>query len=267
MRIVSEMGFLKQDLARIDHVIQIYQHQSMDREAIEKEIIEVAIVARGLLEAIEKVNFKKYGHTLRTNIRAIKPACPGSSEMVYERNKCISLKTFCDAIVHLSKFTFNPREDCRHWLDVVNDHRNKYQVFYADFISGLRSLILSKRLVVLALCDLAEQEIARGRDADPLSFTAMSLGWIVGDLLEKEEQLKLDILNEIFRIGDAVDEVPPSLSLSLETYEPDGQMTIRFSLPLEGSQEIVSPLFHDNALFQLVRNFYQDSNNPRRVFN
>ena len=232
MRIVSEMGFLQQDLARIDNVVQIYQHQTMDREAIEKDIIAVAIAARGLLEAIEDVNFKKYGHTLRTNIRAIKPACPGSSEMVYESDKCISLKKFCDAIVHLRQFTFNPREDCRDWLDVVNDRRNKYQVFYADFISGLRSLILSKRLVVLALCDLAEQEIASGRDADPLSFTAMSLSWLVGDLLEKEEQLKLEILNEMFRIGEALNEVPPGLSLSLETYEPDGQMTIRLSPPL-----------------------------------
>lgn len=267
MRIVSEMGFLEQDLYEIDNLVQNYQHQSMDKEAIEKGIIDLARDARGLLEAIETVNFKKYGHTLRTNIRAIQPASPGSSEMVYEREKCISLKNFCAAIVHLRQFTFNPGGDRNHWLDVVNDRRDNYQVFYADFISRLKSLILSKRLVVLALCELAEQEIARGRDADPLSFTSMILGWLLGDLLDEEEQLKLDILKEMFQFGEASDEVSTGLSLSLETYEPKGQMTIKLSLPQEGGQEVISQPFQHITLFKLVRDFYQDSHNPRRVFN
>ena len=263
MRVADDVTFLKDILDEIDDCGQNGQHQPE-----EGKIVTTALMARGLLEVIERVNFRKYNHTLRTNIRAIRvitdPDHPGSDKVIYERDQNISLKKLCDAIVHLSSFTFNCRADGKHWIEIINDRRERYRAFYSDFILRLRSLVLSKRLVVLALCDLALQD---QRDQDPLSFSCMSLGWILHQHLDKEDQLKLDILKAIFGIGDVPAEVLPNLSLSIITDEPDGQMTIKFNPAWEDGQDIVSPSFSKAVLLNLIIDFYQDRNNPKRVFN
>ena len=165
MRVVDDVGWLRDKLDQLDNPARNDQQQPE-----EGDIIATAFAARGLLEAIEKVNFRKYNHTLRTNIRTIRfgPDAPGSSEIVYHRDKCISLKYFCGAIIHLRNFTYNFRADGKHWLDVINDRTDRYQVFYSDFTSALKSLILSRRLVVLALCDLAEEGFSK--DTGPTEF-------------------------------------------------------------------------------------------------
>ena len=262
MRVVDDIGWLKENLDQLDSPAHNGQHQPEERD-----IIATAFAARGLLEAIEKVNFKKYNHTLRTNVRTIifEPNAVGSSDIAYHRNKCISLKYFCGAIIHLRNFTYNFRTDGKHWLDVINDRADRYQVLYSDFTSALRSLILSRRLIVLALCDLAEKGFSK--DIDPSSFSAMSLGWLMRQHLAEEDQLKLDIMRQIFGIENVPAGVLSTLRFSWRTCEPNNQIAIEFDPSWEDGQDVASPPIRQAVLFSLIRRFYQESNNPLRVFN
>ena len=262
MRVVDDVGWLKDKLDQLDNPARNDQQQPE-----EGDIIATAFAARGLLEAIEKVNVRRYNHTLRTNIRTIRfeSDAQGSSEIVYHRNKCISLKYFCGAIIHLRNFTYNFRSDGKHWLDVINDRTDRYQVFYSDFTSALRSLILSRRLVVLALCDLAEEGFSK--DMGPPSFSAMSLDWLLHQHLAEEDQLKLDILRQIFGIENVPAGVLPTLSFSRRTCEPDNQIAIEFDPPWENGQDVASPPIRQAVLFSLIRHFYEESNSRLRVFN
>ena len=264
MRVVDDVEWLKDNLDRIEksdlNVQPVY---------IEREIINVANSARGLIEAIEKVKFNCYGHRLRTNVRAIRvvnnPDHPEIAEIVYERDRNISLRQFCGAIFHLRNFTFNFRQDGKHWLDVINDRSERHQAFYSDFISALRTLVLSKRLAVLALCDLSDMESRMNRD--PLSISSLSFGWLLHQHLPKEDQLKLSILADIFGIKDVPAETLSELKFSIVSRDTDYQETIEFGPHWETGQRVVSPEFSRRDLFKSVREFYREPYDSRRVHN
>ena len=124
----------------------------------------------------------------------------------------------------------------------------------------------------MALCGLAEQELAKvdsnsREDADPLSFSSMSLNWLLHQHLVEVDQLKLDILKQIFGMEQLPAEVLPDLSFSRRTDEPGNQITIEFDPPWEDGQDVVSPPISQATLFELIRNFYKEPSSPRRVFN
>ena len=168
-------------------------------------------------------------------------------------------------MVHVVRFDL--REDGQHWLDVTNERGENFQVFYRDFISGLKSLVFSRRLVVLALCDLAERGPRKGND--PLNFATLpvTFDWLVYDQLPEEDQLKLEVLKEIFKIEDVPAKVLPELTFSRVSEDADTLMTIEFDPPWEPGQKVMSPEFPRTDLFNVVRAFYREPYDSRRVLN
>ena len=269
MYVVDDVNLLNSELDTLENFAQ-----DASQQLKEEKIVSTARNAKSLVEVIDNIDFKQYGHTLKKNIRIVRVVNGRSedSEVIYKEKKSIALRRFCNAMVHMYEFTFNRRMDGKHWLEVTNRYGERYQVFYSDFISGLRSCVLSRRLVVLAFCELTKPEFAEVRkeclgESDSSRFSSMSLGWIIRQHLNKEDQLKLDILKEKFGIEFAPAEVLPNLRFSIKTEEPDGQMTTEFDPPWEDGQRTVSLPFHQADLFNLIRDFYKDPNSLRRRFN
>ena len=233
--------------------------------SLEAALMDAAFWARRLLENINKLDFCQYKYTLETRIHAISVTEKVNGKFVNKQNKNISLRHLCSKLVHGVKFDL--REDGQHWLDVTTDRGENFQVFYRDFITRLESLVLSKRLVVLALCDLGERGIRKGND--PLNFPTPSVtfNWLVYDHLPEEGQLKLEVLEEIFKIEDVPAKVLPKLTFSNVTDDADTLMTIKFDPPWETGQKAVSPAFPKADLFNVVREFYREPYDSRRVFN
>lgn len=235
--------------------------------SLEKDLIEAASWARRLLENVEKVNFKQYGYTLKTSVRAISitknPDNLKEDEVIYERDRNISLRDFCSAMVHLVAFNF--RNDDRHWLDVTNARGENYQLVLEDFISRLESLVLSRRLVVLALCDLSRMTTRKNNYA--LTYSGPSFNWLVDDHLPEENQLKLVILDKIFKIEDVPDNALPKLKFSNVANDADTLMTIEFGPHWETGQRVMSPAFPMRYLFDVVREFYREPYDSRRAHN
>ena len=133
MFIVDDVESLKETLKRIKK-----SPLSARSISLEKDLMEAAFWARRLLENINKLNFKQYGHTLDTKIHAISATEKIKGKFVSTQNRNISFRYLCSKMVHVVKFDL--REDAQYWLDITNERGENFQVFYRDFIKGLESL-------------------------------------------------------------------------------------------------------------------------------
>ena len=260
MFIVDDVNSLKEKLQQIKESLLTSQSISL-----ETALMEAAFGARRLLENINKLDFEQYEYTLETRIHAISVTEKIKGEFVRKQNKNISLRHFCSKMVHVVKFDL--REDGQHWLDVTNERGENFQVFYRDFITGLNSLVLSRRLVVLALCDLAERSPLKGNNPLNHPTPPVTFNWLVYDHLPEEDQLKLDVLKEIFKIEDVPDNALPKLTFSNVTDDVDTLMTIEFGPHWKTGQRVKSPKFPKGDLFEVVREFYKEPYNSGRVHN
>ena len=111
----------------------------------------------------------------------------------------------------------------------------------------------------MALCDLA--------DENPRTYSAVNFNWLVGDHLPKENQLKSEILNKIFKIKDIPTGILPKLSFSGRTPVSGNRATIEFGPHWETGGKVVSRPFPRNELFKVVREFYREPRDSRRVHN
>ena len=85
----------------------------------------------------------------------------------------------------------------------------------------------------------------------------MSFNWLLHQHLGEEDQLKLEIMKQIFGIEHVPAGVLLRLSFSRRTYEPGEQIAIEFDPPWEDGQEVVSPPIYPAVMFNLIRNFYE----------
>lgn len=260
MRFIDEMGILRVKVHRIDQLTQDAQW-----EPAEVDIIETAFWARSVLEVIENVDLSRYGHRLKTTIRTTHsvsdPSHPGSAKAVYEHNQNISLKVLLGSIIHFRYFAFNRHADGKHCLDVKSDRNARQQVYYSDFTAALRSLVLSKRLVALAICDMVEQDLLRMANGarmhtDAWIFPTINLLWLLREHVKSEPILKLRIMDEIFGIANVPEKVLPELTFFPSRLGPGKGSVIGFGPPWEIEQSVFSPLFDKALLFDLIRSFY-----------
>ena len=246
MRFVDEMGVFERKVNLIDRSAQ---HSRWT--PAEVDIIETAFWARSVLEVIENVEFHKYGHNLKLSIRTTHsvsdPDNPGSAKAVYEHNQHISLKQLLEFIIHFRYFAFNRHADGNHCLDVMSDRKVRRQVYYSDFTEALRSLVLSKRLVALAICDFVQHDLLRmakenWSSPDGGIFSSINLFSLLHEHVKSEIVLKFRIMEEIFGIGDVPDEVLPELAFFQSRTGPGEKIVIGFGPPWEKEQDVFSRL-------------------------
>jgi len=260
MRFIDEMRVLER---RVNEIDQPTQHGQW--APAEVDIIETAFWARAVLEIIENVEFHKYGHSLKTTIRTTRsvddPDHPGSARAVYEHNRNISLKDLLGAIIHFRHFSFNRHADGNHCLDVTSDRNARKHVYYSDFTAALRSLVLSKELLALAICDMVEQDfwlITREdwTSTDAWVFPSLTFFTLLYEHVKSEPELKLRVMNEIFGITNVPLEVLPELNFFPSQHGPGEKIVIGFTPRWEDGQNAFSPLFDHSLLFELIRSYY-----------
>lgn len=261
MRFIDVIRVLERKVNLIDRPIQDGQWAPA-----EVDIIETAFWARSVLDVIAKVKFKRYGHSLKTTIRTTlsngDPDHPGSAKAVYEHNKNILLNELLGFIIHFRYFSFNRHADGNHCLDVMSDRNERRQVYYLDFTAALRSLVLSKRLVALAICDMVEEDLLRRpnipwADTNARIFANINLFCLLHEHVKSETELKLRIMEDIFGISDVPHEVLPSLAFFQSVYEQDAKkMIVGFGPAWRREQNVFSPSFDQSQLFNLIRSYY-----------
>ncbi len=260
MRFIDQVGVLRSKVQRVDQLAQGPQW-----EPLEVDIIEAAFWARSVLDIIKDVKFHRYGHKLRTTIRTTHsvndPDHPGTAKVAYEHNRNISLYDLLGFIVHFRYFTFTRHVDGHHCLDVMSDRNVRQQVFYSDFTAALRSIVLSKKLVALAICDMVERDWQKLAEqswvqTDPLIFPNVNFLNLTGELMKSESKLKLTIMDEIFDIGNVPDEVLAELVFFPSILGPGENIVIGFAPPWETEQDVFSPSFNQSLMFNLIRRFY-----------
>ena len=260
MRFIDELRVLERKVSLIDRPMQDGRWAPP-----EVDIIETAFWARSVLEIIEDVEFHKYGHSLKLSIRTTRsvsdPDHPGSAKAVYEHNRNISLKKLLEFIIHFRHFSFNRHVDGNHCLDVISDRNVRQQVYYSDFTEALRSLVLSRRLVGLAFCDLAERDLLRmakenWSPADGMIFPSLNLFSLLHEHVKSETELKLRIMDEVFGIADVPHEVLPELAFFQSQVGPSAKIVIGFGPRWESEQNVFSPPVDRSLLFNLIRSYY-----------
>ena len=260
MRFIDEIGILRRKMHRIDQLTQGPQW-----EPSEVDIIETAFWARSVLDIIRNVEFNRYGHSLNATIRTTRPVDdpdhPGSAKAVYEHNRNISLNDLLGFIIHFRYFAYSRHADGNHCLDVMSDRNVRQQVYYSDFTVALRSLVLSKRLVVLAICEMVEQDLLQmARESwahtDAWVFSSINFFWLLHQHVKSETNLKLRIMDEIFGIDNVPGKILPELAFFQSRFGPGEKIVIGFGPPWENEQDVFSPLFDQGVLFNLIRNFY-----------
>ena len=260
MRFIDEIGILGEKVHRIDQLTQDAQWTPA-----EVDIIETAFWARSVLDIIKEVKFHRYGHKLKTTIRTTRsvddPDHPGSAKAVYDRSRNISLKKLLGLIIHFRYFAYSRHADGNHCLDVMSDYNVRQQVYYSDFTAALRSLVLSKRLVALAICDMVEQDLLQmakesWAQTDAWVFPSINFFSLLHEHVKNETELKLRIMDEIFGIANVPDEMLPELAFFQSRLGPGEKIVIGFGPPWEKEQDVFSPLLDQSLLFDLIRKHY-----------
>jgi len=232
------------------------------------DIIETAFWARSVLEIIEDVKLHEYGHSLKLSIRLTRSVSdsdhPGSAKAVYAQNRHISLKKLLEVIIHFRYFAFTRYADGNHGLSVMSDRNVMHEVYYSDFTAALRSLVLSERLVALAICDLVERDLVQRDnipwdDTDARVFANINLYSLLQEHVIGETALKRGIMEKIFGNTDVPNEVLPHLAFFQSEYYQDAQkMILGFGPAWENEQNVFLSPFDQSQLFKLIRDYYVD---------
>ena len=165
-------------------------------------------------------------------------------------------------VVHFRYFAFIRHADGNHCLDVMSDRNVRRQVYYSDFIAALRSLVLSKRLFALVVCELVEEDLLRTdgtsqTDTDSRIFSEINLFYLLHEHVKPETGLKLRIMEDLFGITDVPDEVLPRLAFFQSVYEiEEERMIVGFGPTWESEQSGFSSSFDQRQLFNLIRDYY-----------
>ena len=206
--------------------------------------VEAAFWARLVLEIIERVEFDRYGYSLKLAVNLI-PDSDNSAGSANARNinnhkQTVQLKKLLGFIIHYRYFALNRNAKGGFVLDVVSDRNTRLHVCYSDFIKALRSLVLSKRLAMLALCDLSEEHLRRAaggeyssnEDQDAWIFYLINSHLLLRTYMKDEIELKLIIMDEIFNIQEIPSETLSELFFFINQIgHADGKIRIDLALP------------------------------------
>ena len=263
MRLIDEIATLR---SKVSHVRVVGSPSSNVPSNV--DIIDTALSARLLLSTLEGLDFSQYGHHLKTTIRTTQsvndPNHPSFAKAEYAHNKNIALKSLLGAMVHRRYLSVRHHADGNHCL-VAQSDRHSYEVFYSDFIESLKSLLISERLAVLALCDLSErflrdksQGLGTNKEiGGPEISHQLNLLWLLRDSLRGNHTLKQEIMKTIFGVVN----VPPAALSALFFFQsqigPGYGMVIGFGPSWEEGQEVMSPPFEPTLLFDLIRDSYK----------
>ena len=256
MRLVDEANILKIKINRIGKAII-----SKQQRPSQQEIIETAYWARCVLEVIKDVDFQKYGHIIPANFRIAEgiddPERPGFGKFIYANNKSIPVERLLGVIIHHRYFSFGFQADGNHFLDVMSDRKIRYWIFYADFIAAVRSLVLTDELVAAAVCDLADRELLRqdpnGWRYEESIFSSVNLFWLLQEYVKDRFQLKAKIMDRIFGISEVPDDVLRNLGFFINVEGPSRLLKMGFTPSWEDRQNVFSPSFDRDLLFNMIR--------------
>ena len=207
MRLVYEIEMLRGKIAQIElRSEDITGSVNLKGSA---DLIETAFWARSVLEIFEHVKFKKYGHTLNKSIRTVSivpdPDHPERDKTIYNHHN-ITLNRLLNTIVHFRYFQSPLNADGKKTLEVESDRNTIRRVYFSDFVKALKSLVIEKKLIALAICDFIEHKMAKILSKSPNDLTDMdifcymNLDWVLSDFLKDEIKLKLRIMKEVFGI-------------------------------------------------------------------
>ena len=254
MRLYDEINFLR---TKVDFINGAIIGQSRPNVVA---IIETAFWARAVLEIIEGLDFKQYGHNLWLNVRLADNERPDRSKIVYVKSENITLDRLLGIIIHQRYFSFHFEPSGNHLLDVVSDKSNRIYVYYADFINAIESLLLSEKLTAKAVCDLslsfAQQQSQKNpdewRDEDHI-FPSINEFWLLQNYLMDKLELKSKIMAGFFGITEVPDEILPSLGFFVSADGPGTTWKIGFNPSWIEGQDQYSKWFERELLFNLIR--------------
>ena len=225
------------------------------------QIIEASFWARSILEIINDTDLSQLGHPVKNQIRTVHniddPDHPGSAKAVYDANKTLPLTQILGYIIHVRYFSFPIHTDGNHCLDVMSDRHDRTLVYFSDFIDALRSLVLSPKSVAVAICQLTEQDTRKSLSGDYgyeiTIFSSINFGWVLLHFVQNQPELKRRILSEIFQLHQVPDHALDSLFFFVSRTGPADQMVIGFGPPWEDEQNVFSPPFNRELLYDIIK--------------
>ena len=225
------------------------------------QIIEASFWARTILEIITDVDLNQLGHPVETRIRTVHhiedPNHPGSAKAISDPNKTIPLMQLLGYIIHVRYFSFSIHADGNHCLDVMSDRHDRTLVYFSDFIQALRSLVLPPKSVAVAICELTEQatqkSLLRDSGYELTIFSSVNLGWVLWHFVQDHPELKRRILSGIFQLDQVPDHALNKLFFFVSRTGPADQMVIGFAPPWENEQNVFSPPFNRESLYEIIK--------------
>ena len=225
------------------------------------QIIEASFWARSILEIISKADVSQLGHPVKTDIRTVHniddPDHPGSAKAIYDANKTIPFIQLLGYIVHVRYFAFAIHADGNHCLDVMSDRHDRTLVYFSDFIQALRSLVLPAKSAAIAICELTEQATQKSLSGnygyEVTIFSSINFGWVLCHFVQGQPELKRRILSEIFQLREVPDHVLDSLFFFVSQTGPADRMVIGFAPPWEDQQNVFSPPFNRQSLYDIIK--------------
>lgn len=247
MRLIRQIEVLR---GKIDLIDKLDLYSEVDVV----DLVECAFWARSILEIIKKVKFENYNYTLALRINQIytNNGLPISGPIVQPKG-FIELQNLLGTIVHHRSIGFG-----NTFLQVQSDKKKKLcQVYFSDFVEALKSLLIPKKLLAVAVCDLAEEPEmfdlgGKGWHEQLDFFCTDNLSWLIGDFLTEEVEIKGIVVKKFFGISDISTEMLRKRNLSWGV----GSQTIRLlyieRYPAKPTQ---SERFSLDVLTDLIRQF------------
>ena len=225
------------------------------------QIIETSFWARSILEIINATDLSQLGHPVKNLIRTVHhiddPDHPGSAKAIYDANKTLSLIQILGYIIHVRYFSFAIHADGNHCLDVMSDRHDRTLVYFSDFIDALRSLVLPPKSVAVAICQLTEQATRKSLSGDygyeVTIFSSINFGWVLSHFVQNQPELKRRILSDIFQLHQVPGRALDSLFFFVSKTGPADQMVIGFAPPWEDEQNVFSPPFNRESLYDIIK--------------
>ena len=225
------------------------------------QIIEASFWARSILEIIEDTDLSQLGHSVKNQIRTLHniedPDHPGSAKAIYDANKTLQLIKLLGYIVHTRYFSFSIHADGNHCLDVMSDRHDRTLVYFSDFTDALKSLVLPPKSVAIAICQLTEKATQKRLSGDYgyeiTIFSSINFGWVLWNFVQNQPELKRRILSEIFQLHQVPDHALDRLFFAVSRTGPADQMVIGFGPPWEDEQNVLSPPFKRELLYDIIK--------------
>ena len=111
--------------------------------------------------------------------------------------------------------------------------------------------------VAVAICQLTEQATRKSLSGDygyeVTIFSSINFGWVLWHFVQNQPELKRRILSEIFQLHQVPDHALDSLFFFVSRTGPADQMVIGFAPPWEDEQNVFSPSFNRESLYDIIK--------------